>query len=45
MITLMMEAVSSYETLANFHETTRRNIPEDGRLHFGSGSSSAVRVV
>jgi hypothetical protein len=29
---LMMEAVSISETLVNFCETTRRNIPEDNHL-------------
>jgi hypothetical protein len=28
-----MEAVSVFETWVNFDETTRRNIPEDSRLH------------
>jgi hypothetical protein len=28
-IALMMEAVSTSETSANFYQTTRRNIPED----------------
>jgi hypothetical protein len=28
----MMEAASTSETLANFYQTTRRNIPEDS--HF-----------
>jgi hypothetical protein len=27
-ITLVMTAVSTYETFVNFYETTRRNIPE-----------------
>jgi hypothetical protein len=31
---LVMEAVSRSETSVNFYETTRRNIPEDGHLHF-----------
>jgi hypothetical protein len=30
---LMMEAISTSETLANLYETTRRNIPEDSHLH------------
>jgi hypothetical protein len=29
----MMEAASTYETPVNFYQTTRRNIPEDSRLH------------
>jgi hypothetical protein len=29
---LMMEAVSNSETVVNFYETTRRNIPEDSHL-------------
>jgi hypothetical protein len=29
---LMMEAVSTSETLVNFYETTRRNIPKDSHL-------------
>jgi hypothetical protein len=29
-----MEAVSICETSDNFHQTTRRNIPEDGHLTF-----------
>jgi hypothetical protein len=32
-IALMMEAVSTSETLVNFCETTRRNIPEDSHLY------------
>jgi hypothetical protein len=32
-IALMMEAVSTSETLVNFYKTTRRNIPEDSHLH------------
>jgi hypothetical protein len=31
-ITLMMEAVSTSETLVNFYEITRHNIPEDYHL-------------
>jgi hypothetical protein len=31
-IALMMEAVSTSETLANFYETTRRIVPENGHL-------------
>jgi hypothetical protein len=30
--TLIMEAVSTSETLVNFYLTTRRNIPEDRHL-------------
>jgi hypothetical protein len=30
--TLMMEAVSTFETSANFYQTTRRSIPEDNHL-------------
>jgi hypothetical protein len=33
MIALMMEAVSTSEMSVNFYQTTRRNIPEDSRLH------------
>jgi hypothetical protein len=32
-VSLMMELVSLSETSANFHETTRRNIPEYCQLH------------
>jgi hypothetical protein len=32
-ITLMMEAVSFYETSVNIYETKRCDIPEDSRLH------------
>jgi hypothetical protein len=32
-IALMMEAVSTSETSVNFHQTTRRNIPQDSHLH------------
>jgi hypothetical protein len=31
---LMMEAVSTSETLVNFYQTTRLNIPENSHLHF-----------
>jgi hypothetical protein len=30
---LMMKAVNSSETLVNFYQTTRCNIPEDSHLH------------
>jgi hypothetical protein len=30
---LMMEAVSTSETLVSVYQTTRRNIPEDSHLH------------
>jgi hypothetical protein len=30
---LIMKAVSTSETSANFYHTTRRNNPEDGHLH------------
>jgi hypothetical protein len=30
---LMMEAASTSETLLNFYQTTRHNIPEDSHLH------------
>jgi hypothetical protein len=30
---LMMETASTSETSANFHQTTRRNNPEDSNLH------------
>jgi hypothetical protein len=33
LIALMMEAVRTSETLVNFYETTRRNIPEDSHHH------------
>jgi transcriptional regulator of met regulon len=29
----MMGAVNNSETSASFHQTTRRNIPEDSHLH------------
>jgi hypothetical protein len=29
----IMEAVSTSETLVNFYQTTRRNIPGDSHLH------------
>jgi hypothetical protein len=32
-ITLMMEAASTSETSVKFHQTTRRNNPEDSHLH------------
>jgi hypothetical protein len=32
-IALLMEAASTFETLVNFYETTRRNNPEDSHLH------------
>jgi hypothetical protein len=32
-IALMMEAVNTSETSANFYQTARRNIPQDSRLH------------
>jgi hypothetical protein len=32
-ITVMIEAVSAFETSVNFYQTTRRDIPEDGHLH------------
>jgi hypothetical protein len=32
-ITLMMEAVNSFETLVTIYETTRGNIPEHTHLH------------
>jgi hypothetical protein len=34
-----MEAVSTSETLANFHHTTRENIPEVGQLTFKPSSN------
>lgn len=30
---LMIDAVSTYETSVNAHKTTRRNIPEDRHIH------------
>jgi hypothetical protein len=33
MITLMMEAARTSETLLNFYHTTRRYNPEDSHLH------------
>jgi hypothetical protein len=33
LITLMMEAANTPETLLNFYQTTRRNNPEDSHLH------------
>jgi hypothetical protein len=32
-IALMMEAVSTSETLVNFYQTIRHNVPEDSHLH------------
>jgi hypothetical protein len=32
-IALMMKAASTSETLVNFYQTTRLNIPEDSHLH------------
>jgi hypothetical protein len=32
-IALIMEAVRTSETWVNFHQTARRNIPEDSHLH------------
>jgi hypothetical protein len=32
-IALIMEAASTSETSVNFYQTTRRNNPEDSRLH------------
>jgi hypothetical protein len=32
-IALMMEAASTSETSKNLYQTTRRNNPEDSRLH------------
>jgi hypothetical protein len=29
----MMDVISTSETLVNFYQTTRRNIPEDSYLH------------
>jgi hypothetical protein len=31
-VTLMMEAASTFETSVNFYQTTRRNNPEDSHL-------------
>jgi hypothetical protein len=36
-IALIMEAASTSETSANFYQTTRRNNPEDSRLHGVTG--------
>jgi hypothetical protein len=33
MIALMMEAARTSETLVNFYQTTRHNVPEDSHLH------------
>jgi hypothetical protein len=33
LIALMMEEVSTSETSVNFYQATRRNIPEDSRIH------------
>jgi hypothetical protein len=33
LITLMMEATKTSETLVNFYQTTRRYNPEDSHLH------------
>jgi hypothetical protein len=38
-IALMMEAVSTSETLVNLYQTTRRNIPEDSNLHNRRGEN------
>jgi hypothetical protein len=32
-IALMMQAASTFETSVNIYQTTRRNNPEDSRLH------------
>jgi hypothetical protein len=37
LIALMMEAVSTSETVVNFYQPTRRNIPEDIHLQFNFG--------
>jgi hypothetical protein len=37
LIALMKEAVSTSETLVNFYESTRLNIPEDSHLQEASG--------
>jgi hypothetical protein len=34
MIALMMEAANISETSVNFHQTARRNTPEDSYLHY-----------
>jgi hypothetical protein len=34
-----MEAENTSETSANFHQNTRRNIPEDGHLTFKPSSN------
>jgi hypothetical protein len=39
MITLMMEAASTYETSINFYQTTRRNNPEDSHIQSRNSSS------
>jgi hypothetical protein len=46
----MMDGLSTSETLTGFHQTTRRNIPEDSRLHnskfdFGSVLESLFKNV
>jgi hypothetical protein len=33
LIILMMEAVSTSETLVGFYQTTQNNVPEDSCLH------------
>jgi hypothetical protein len=43
-IALMMEAVRTSETSVNFNETTRRYIPEDSKLHFGSYLTACIHM-
>jgi hypothetical protein len=50
MIALLMEAVSTSETLVNFYRTTRRYNPEDSHLHpikssFPKSLENVLRVV
>jgi hypothetical protein len=41
---VMMEAVSTSETLVNFYQTTQRNFPEDSHLQYSSLSCSCINV-
>jgi hypothetical protein len=43
-IALMMLAAGTSETLVNFHQTARRNIPEDSHLCLSS-SSNSIRAI
>jgi hypothetical protein len=43
-VILMMEAVSSSETLVSMHQTTRRNIPEDKNL-LGKRANNVTKLI